>query len=182
MEKRKSSEICLCNFDKLPERAKEIFYEFLSYRFPYKCSNKTMFIEVANFYDEKCKSPIEHIFSLAFEIMNFVLHKGFIVDLTSQAEILTRNKCYIADFLFDTEEIGDEDIIKQCKPYKLVIECDGHEFHERTKEQVKKNNQRDYDLMMMGYEVLHFSGSQIYNEPFKCAQETLELIFSKIKK
>ena len=183
MKKRRLGEIEALYFDKLPQRAKEIFFEFLSRDFPYDCSNKAFFIDVTMFGGDNCKSPIEQIFSLAFEIMNFVLYSDFmLIMLESQADIHLKNKHYVADFLFDTEEIGEENYQKMCKPYKLVIECDGHEFHEKTKEQVKKNNERDYDLKMAGYDVLHFSGSQIYNEPFRCAKETLDLIYSKIIK
>ena len=40
---------------------------------------------------------------------------------------------------------------------------------------------REYDLKMAGYEVLRFSGSQIYNEPFKCAEDTYNYIMKIIK-
>lgn len=59
---------------------------------------------------------------------------------------------------------------------KLVIECDGHNFHEKTKEQVIRNNERDYDLQLAGYKVLHFSGSQIYESPLSCANDIYNFI------
>lgn len=55
------------------------------------------------------------------------------------------------------------------------------EFHQKTKEQVQKDNEREYDLKMAGYEILRFSGTQIFNNPIKCAEDTYNYIIKKIK-
>jgi hypothetical protein len=54
---------------------------------------------------------------------------------------------------------------------KVVVEVDGHDFHERSKEQAARNRQRDRDFMMDGYKVVPFTGSEVYNDPYKCAEE-----------
>lgn len=54
---------------------------------------------------------------------------------------------------------------------KYIIECDGHEFHEKTKEQAKHDKQRDRFLVSKGYKVLRFSGSEIYNDYRKIKEE-----------
>ena len=56
---------------------------------------------------------------------------------------------------------------------KCVVECDGHEFHERTKEQAERDKKRDRELQGAGYMVLRFTGSQIYRDPLGCAGETV---------
>jgi very-short-patch-repair endonuclease len=56
----------------------------------------------------------------------------------------------------------------------IVIECDGHEFHEKTKEQAAKDKARDRDLQERGYKVFRFSGSEIWRDPFACAREVLQ--------
>lgn len=56
---------------------------------------------------------------------------------------------------------------------KLVVECDGHEFHERTKEQATKDKSRDRALVSRGYTVMRFTGSEIWANPFPPAQEAL---------
>jgi Protein of unknown function (DUF559) len=43
----------------------------------------------------------------------------------------------------------------------LVIECDGHEWHEKTKEQASSDKKRDRYFVMKGICVLRFSGSEI---------------------
>lgn len=56
---------------------------------------------------------------------------------------------------------------------QLVIECDGHDFHERTKEQAASDRSRDRKLTTKGYTVIRFTGSEIYADPFRCAGEAL---------
>ena len=50
----------------------------------------------------------------------------------------------------------------------VAIELDGHEFHERTKEQVAYRNQRDRWLLANSWVVLHFSGSELHRQPVEC--------------
>lgn len=45
---------------------------------------------------------------------------------------------------------------------RYVIECDGHDFHERTKEQAAKDKKRDRVLQSMGYQVFRYTGSEIW--------------------
>lgn len=59
---------------------------------------------------------------------------------------------------------------------KIVIECDGHEFHERTKDQAKRDRERDRSLQRSGYLVMRFTGSEIYTDAFQCATEVLEAL------
>jgi hypothetical protein len=64
---------------------------------------------------------------------------------------------------------------------KLVVECDGHEFHEKTAEQAKKDKSRDRELLTCGYPVMRFTGSEIYRHPLKCAEQVVH-DFLKINK
>jgi very-short-patch-repair endonuclease len=54
------------------------------------------------------------------------------------------------------------------KLLKFIIECDGHDFHEKTKQQVAYDKKRDRDLQALGFRVLRFSGSEIYKDPKAC--------------
>lgn len=53
----------------------------------------------------------------------------------------------------------------------LIVECDGHDFHERTKEQAAKDRSRDRDWQIKGFGVLRFTGSELHRDPLKCARE-----------
>jgi very-short-patch-repair endonuclease len=59
---------------------------------------------------------------------------------------------------------------------KIIVECDGHAFHEKTKEQAQHDKARDRELQAMGYRVLRFTGSEIYRDAFRCANEVNKLI------
>lgn len=58
----------------------------------------------------------------------------------------------------------------------FVIEVDGHNFHEKTKEQVKRDNTKNRDYLKWGVIPIRFSGSEVYNAPDKCAKETFETL------
>ncbi len=53
----------------------------------------------------------------------------------------------------------------------VVVECDGHDFHERTKEQAKRDRGMDRALTAAGFRVLRFTGSEIYRDAVRCAKE-----------
>lgn len=60
----------------------------------------------------------------------------------------------------------------------LVIECDGHDFHERTKEQAARDRKRDRDMTGSGYRVIRFTGSEIWRNPWDCAFEVYVQVIS----
>lgn len=57
----------------------------------------------------------------------------------------------------------------------IAIELDGHDFHERTKEQVIERNQRDRALHDAGWRVFHFSGSELVKDPERCVREVWDV-------
>jgi len=55
----------------------------------------------------------------------------------------------------------------------VIVECDGHDFHERTKEQAARDRSRDRDMALTNIRVLRFTGSEIHKDSFSCAEEIL---------
>lgn len=53
----------------------------------------------------------------------------------------------------------------------LVIECDGHDYHERTKEQASRDRKRDRDIQNLGVPILRFTGSEIWRDAAECAAQ-----------
>ena len=51
---------------------------------------------------------------------------------------------------------------------KIIIECDGHNFHEKTKEQAQNDKRRDRELQSLGFKVFRFTGSEIWNSIGDC--------------
>jgi very-short-patch-repair endonuclease len=73
------------------------------------------------------------------------------------------------DFLF----IG---YCAELKPTLVAIECDGHDFHERSKEQAAKDKARDRQLAALSIHVMRFTGSEIHRDAAKCVREVITLM------
>jgi very-short-patch-repair endonuclease len=56
---------------------------------------------------------------------------------------------------------------------KLCVEVDGHDYHERTKEQARSDRQRDRRLMLDGWRVLRYTGSEVWGDAVACAHDTI---------
>lgn len=62
------------------------------------------------------------------------------------------------------------------KPQYIVVECDGHEFHEKTREQAERDKSRDRELTTAGYTVMRFTGREIWRNAIKCADQVIWVI------
>ena len=69
---------------------------------------------------------------------------------------------YFADFLIWTPG------------FALAVECDGHDFHDRTKQQAAYDRARDRELLRLGVPVIRFTGSEIHHDANRCARELAE--------
>lgn len=54
---------------------------------------------------------------------------------------------------------------------KIVVELDGHEFHERNQRERKYEKARDRYMQKLGYKVFRYTGSEIVKNPFSAAAE-----------
>ncbi|WP_040985481.1 DUF559 domain-containing protein [Oceanobacillus jeddahense] len=135
---------------------------------------------------EECESPIEKMIALEF---NRIINRSFldagynVFDWEPQREIILNEdtqseKKYRVDFFFHFAQMKERGAIE----YSFAIECDGHEFHEKTKEQAAKDKQKDRDLMKNGIIVIRFTGSEIHKNPYKCAREAIEIMENYISK
>lgn len=57
--------------------------------------------------------------------------------------------------------------------HSIVVEVDGHDFHERTKEQAQRDKTRDRLFQQLGFKVLRYTGSEVWRDPIKCALEAV---------
>ena len=56
---------------------------------------------------------------------------------------------------------------------RLIVECDGHDFHERTKEQAARDRDRDRQAQLAGIEIFRFTGSELWRDPLGCAEQVI---------
>jgi very-short-patch-repair endonuclease len=57
---------------------------------------------------------------------------------------------------------------------KIAIECDGHDWHERTHEQAQRDRSRDRAIQCAGFIVLRFTGREIWRAPLGCAKQVFD--------
>lgn len=62
------------------------------------------------------------------------------------------------------------------QPNQVVVELDGHDFHDKDKAQRAYEKGRDRFLVASGYRVLHFTGSEVVADPYKVAFEALKIL------
>lgn len=60
----------------------------------------------------------------------------------------------------------------------IAIECDGHDYHERTKEQAASDRSRDRALTADGWRVARFTGSELFGNVAGCVDELLRIVGS----
>lgn len=72
---------------------------------------------------------------------------------------------YTADFVVIGRRSGD--------PLHVVVECDGHDFHEKTKDQAKRDKKRDRYFAKQGAVVMRFTGSELWEDPHACVDEVM---------
>lgn len=121
---------------------------------------------------EECETPIEVLLGLEIrrEIDSLNGTEGLYYYLHPQYEIEVSDSLYRVDFLLAPV------MAEKITTYpNIVIECDGHDYHERTKEQAKRDRARERELLKAGYRVVRFTGSEIVANPKKCAWEVISI-------
>lgn len=122
----------------------------------------------------ECESPIEQILSIALhrEAFNLEMENkdSTTCRVERQCKINKDEATYRVDFLVVTSVDG--------RSVAVAVECDGHDFHEKTKEQAARDKARDRAIQSKGIAVLRFTGSEIYKDPFACAGEVIKTIKS----
>ena len=106
----------------------------------------------------------------------------FYLEITPQYKITAKSregrkiieKKYRADFLIELKEKATNlDVIK------LIVEVDGHDYHERTKEQAQHDKERDRSFLSLGYPTMRFTGREIYSDTVKATSEIEKYLLEK---
>ena len=108
---------------------------------------------------QKFESPIEELFWAVSQTEN---EPQYIFGLLYQYPV----EDYRLDFAWINNDL------------KLGIEVDGHDYH-KTKKQRTKDARKDRHLALLGWEVVRFTGSEVFQDPVGCVMEVKELIYSR---
>jgi len=125
----------------------------------------------------RTETPIEGLLLAALykdhDLFDFTVHFAGIVDepiesVCGTVVIYQQEKVspYRVDFLIDYSSSTNAE-----RRRWVIVECDGHDFHERTKEQARRDRARDRFFQSKGCRVLRFTGSKIWANPEECAAE-----------
>jgi very-short-patch-repair endonuclease len=138
---------------------------------------------------QKCESPAEELFFLAlvhqgsrglegelrfdggdpkpFESWcSFSIVPQYVVGRYRVDFLVSVSETHVSGFGDDTELAWHKGVV--------VVEVDGHEFHERTKQQASHDKKKDRDLQAAGFRVNRFTGSDIWNRTVECAREVFD--------
>ena len=74
---------------------------------------------------------------------------------------------YRADFVVFYQPSGGN-------PCRVVVECDGTAFHERTELERRREKARDRFMQKAGWTVFRFTGTEIMAAPYKVAAEIID--------
>ena len=132
---------------------------------------------------EGLESPIEDLFLIAVHAQcqaeyvdvnrgpmlykdgGLVMHDGIYV----QPQVAIGS--FRVDFVLSQVGIGPDEFLRP-----IVVELDGHAFHDKDKKQRAYEKARDRFLVKQGFRVLHFTGSEVVADPHKVAYEALDML------
>lgn len=78
---------------------------------------------------------------------------------------------YRCDFLLGMVDTQGETVTRY-----LAIECDGHDYHERTKEQASHDRGRDRFFLEQKLDVMRFTGSELHGDAQACTAQAIEFL------
>lgn len=130
----------------------------------------------------RCESPIELMFLAAFIVELADDSPDLIIDFSSSNRCVhypREDSCSFAaqaDLGQYRSDFYIEMATYQTVWLRVAIECDGHEFHERTKEQARRDRRRDRWMQSNGIAILRFTGSEIWENARTCALQVIEFL------
>lgn len=128
---------------------------------------------------DRCQSPIERRFAHALlfaerstfepsgdEVPWHIAVNAIGVVLGQQVPVGD----YFVDFTFTHPDSS----------HRYAIELDGHEWHEKTREQAARDRQRERVITAHGWTVVRFTGSEVTRAPLSCAREAYRIMTSRV--
>jgi len=134
--------------------------------------------------EEQLESPLEAIFWLWWEAYRRA-HDVWFTDLHLfvQEPVEYDGVTFRLDFVVG---LSDQQLVEPLAQLgftfpEIAIEVDGHEFHERTPEQVAARNQRDRVLQKHGWRVFHFSWRELTEDAEAQLDEVLDFVIPYLR-
>jgi very-short-patch-repair endonuclease len=100
--------------------------------------------------------------------------EGYHLRIVPQQPVAAGGKNYRIDFAVTV--VGHRILDLSGDSVSVAVECDGHDYHERTKEQAARDKERDRNLQAVGWQVARFTGSEIYRSPREVAKKVIDFV------
>ena len=137
----------------------------------------------------RCESPIEQKLLAEFVGLQYMLGShpdSFHVEVSDHEFIQCEDRNpYDGIFIFlqaDIERFRVDFLLDGLwlkQRMLLAVECDGHDFHDRTKIQAARDRSRDRKILYDGVLVIRFTGSEIWHSGgLDCASEAYDILAS----
>ncbi len=117
-------------------------------------------------------SPPEELLALVLEVLLWEELRSGRIELKKQERIQgpeVTAKYYQPDF-----------VLHQLKTAaKVIIECDGYNFHRKSSDQFTTEMKRERELQKSGYRLYRFSAEELFEDPWAAGLDVLEIINGK---
>jgi len=92
---------------------------------------------------------------------------------------VVRSRIVSVEVQEDGETVDSDALDEDCS-LRIAVECDGHDYHERTREQAERDRSRDRELQKSGWVVMRFTGREIHRDPLLIAKQVEEMALTRI--
>lgn len=134
----------------------------------------------------KISSPIERMFWAAFHARTALAGDVFKSDTVTFSDGCPSDIYHLetqkqfgrfrVDFYITYTVYGSPWVPDDGLSTSVCVECDGHDYHERTKEQAAKDRARDRYFTLKGIPFMRFTGSEIWKDAFGCVEQVREFL------
>lgn len=131
----------------------------------------------------KTESPIEKMFLMEFNLIKLIkpdkLPPESYFELIPQAQIVKGSHKYRVDFKIDVDLLDRVGMPESPTETIIFIELDGHDFHEKTKQQATNDKIRERALSDKCDALLRYTGSEVYQNPYQIVSDVLKHVADK---
>lgn len=119
----------------------------------------------------RCESPIEEMLISAI-ICDPRINGGTLPKLISErGKFEGHEPLLICPQRWIGNHRVDFAIVHQKQWRRLVVECDGYEYHDRNVQLAQRDKQRDRAILGKGWPVMRFAGTEIHNKIDLCLDD-----------
>lgn len=130
-----------------------------------------------------CQSPIEAIFGTYFSITLDIIWPGCLVccDPSIEKDYSGIQFLMMPQYPWQAYRIDWAFRIRGARRPYVFIECDGHDFHERTKDQAEHDRRKDRTIQAADITILRFTGRELYRDPSSCVEQVLLILVDRFE-